>query len=361
MGSRVVISVGGTGGHVYPALSLANRLINKGVDVLFIGGKLDENKFFDKSTFSYRSVNCGSFTNRNPLKIMANMWYILQGVCQSRKFIKEYNPDLVVGFGSFYTFPTLIAAQLLGIPVILHEANSIPGKVNRFFSPYVEITGVHFPETMGMLKGKTAEVGMLLREGYKKGSKTRQEASAHFGLNPNITTLLIFGGSQGAKSINQVASEALIHHFKGQIQVIHITGDANASRILKYKYHEKGLTACVKDYENAMDLAWQAADLMISRSGAGTIAEELEFEVPGILIPYPNSADQHQDKNAEFMASTVGGAIKCTEQGLTSKSLADKIELMLNNNLENLRQDMRIYKDRRRQTDLYDLVFNYLE
>ena len=356
MSKKILISAGGTGGHIYPALSLASQLKHAKQEVLFCGGNLEENRYFDKQAFSYRSVKCGSFLSKSPWQLLRNGMSILKGILQSRQYIKTFNPDLVVGFGSFYTFPTLLAAQSLGIPIILHEANSIPGKVNRLLSPYAEATGVHFPETIKLLKGKSIEVGMPLREGFKKGVKTKQEACAYFGLNEEIPTLLIFGGSQGAKSINQLGSEAILKYFQGKIQVVHITGSEKIVGELKQRYQEKGIKACVKDFESKMNYAWQAADLMISRAGAGTIAEELEYEVPGILIPYPNSADAHQEKNADFMASTVGGAVKLLEKELTAQLLACKLELLLQNNLESLRQEMRGYKLKKRQTDLCHLV-----
>lgn len=356
MSKKILISAGGTGGHIYPALSLASQLKDAGQEVLFCGGNLEENRYFDKEAFPYRSVKCGTFLSKNLWQAAKSGWTIVQGILQSRQHIKAFNPHVVVGFGSFYTFPTLLAAQSLGIPIILHEANSIPGKVNRLLAPYVEATGVHFPETIKLLKGKSIEVGMPLREGFKKGIKTKEEACAYFGLQAALPTLLIFGGSQGAKAINQLASEALLTYFQGEIQVIHITGAATAAAELREAYQNKGIVAYVKDFELKMDLAWQAADLMISRAGAGTIAEELEYEVPGILIPYPHAADFHQEKNAEFMASTVGGAIKVLEKGLSAKLLAHKLELLLQNDLESLRHEMRAYKLKKRQMNLCHLV-----
>lgn len=314
----------------------------------------------------YRSVDCSSLRG-HLLKYLKGAGSILRGWWQSRAVIKEFKPDLVVGFGSFYTLPTLLAAKMLHVPIVLHEANSIPGKVNRLLARHAVVTGLHFPSAASLLNGKTLEVGMPLREGFHMGAVTKVQARDYFFLDHNKITLLVFGGSQGAEAINKLVFEALTRHYKGpkdHLQVLHFTGDKAQTAPIEKAYAELGITACVKDFEKRMDYAWQSADLMISRSGAGTIAEQMEFEVPGILIPYPQASEDHQNINADFMAKTVGGAVKFLEKQLTPSILAERIESILNHDrilLHSMRGAMRAYKRQERRKDLCALVLEMLE
>jgi UDP-N-acetylglucosamine--N-acetylmuramyl-(pentapeptide) pyrophosphoryl-undecaprenol N-acetylglucosamine transferase len=366
MKKKVMIVVGGTGGHIIPSLSLARQLQKSapGINLMFVGGDLKTNRFFDHHEFLHKSVECGPVNIKNPLKLLKNIAKILKGMWQSRSIIKTFQPDVIIGFGSYYTFPTLLAAKLSKIPIILHEANSIPGKVNKLLSKHALTTGIYFPETASLLKGNTVEVGMPLRDGYRLGAVTKKCAKDYFFLSQNKITLLVFGGSQGAKRINELVSKAICQYFDGNkdmLQVLHFTGCTNSQNELENMYKENDIQACVKDYEKRMDYAWQAADLVISRSGASTIAEQMEFEVPGILIPYPYSSDAHQDKNAAFMTKTVGGAISFREKDLDPEKLGKKISTLLNHDqilLPTMQDAMRNYKKKSLQKDLCTLVLD---
>lgn len=348
---KILITAGGTGGHVYPAMALAKQLLKEcgDLDLLFVGGGLKSNRYFDRDSFSFQEVPCGTF-HKNPLVCARSMGHIAQGVWQSTRIIKAYKPDLVVGFGSFYTLPTLLSAKLQNIPIILHEANRIPGKVNRLLSKYVALTGVHFPDTGQHLKGNTCQASIPLREGYKIGVISPAEARNYFQLDPDLLTLLVFGGSQGARAINQLFFDAAISlpaSIVRQLQVLHITGDSVLQKRLQDKYTEHGIKACVKVFETRMDMAWRAADLMVSRAGAGTVAEQLEFEVPGILIPFPHAADNHQEKNADFMVESVKGAVKCLEHNLATGMLGNELLALLSEEqkrLKGMKQSMQEYK-----------------
>lgn len=345
---KVVIAVGGTGGHVFPAVALANQLskANPSCEVLFVGGNLHSNRYFSGFSFPFRTVACAPLVSVNPLKLFVNGARLAYGSAQSLGILRNYTPDLVVGFGSYYTFPTLMAARFLGIPFILHESNSIPGRVNKLFAKKAIATGIHFPETAKHLDGQCIEVGMPLREGFSRSKVNRAEALAYFGLDDNKRTILIFGGSQGAQRINSLFSEAFVEYLphlreysqssdcelKPKVQLLHLTGDVESAKKLQAYYENNHVRHCVKSFENKMELAWAAADLVVSRAGAATIAEQMEFEVPGILIPFPKALDQHQDHNALFMEKIVGGAIVCFEQGLTSKSLAGEIDALFASN-----------------------------
>lgn len=362
MSNRILIATGGTGGHIYPAIALAQQLMRQVPDceVMFIGGNLANNPYFDKQSFSHHTISCGSFVKTDPAALIKSSTNIMRGIFQSHRFIKQYNPAVIVGFGSFYTFPSLIAAKLLSVPIVLHEANSVPGKVNRIMSPMATVTGVNFPGTAELLKGNIVEVGIPLRSGFTLDHTTKAEARARFNLDPNLTTLLVFGGSQGAKFINQCIQQALMLLPSSDIlQVLHIAGADEKLQNLRNFYSELGIRACVRAYENRMEDAWQAADLVVSRSGAGTIAEQLEFEVPGILIPFPLAADNHQEKNADFMTALVGGAVKLHEPGLTGKRLGECIIEFLRREgemIKRMTQSMKNYKKRAREKDLCTII-----
>lgn len=365
MSKKIIITMGGTGGHIFPAIALGKQLsqADASLELLYAGGNLSANPYFEREAFPHHSIACATFKKKNPLAILKTLAKIALGVRQSLKILKAYKPDLVIGFGSYYTLPILLAAKMKGIPFILHEANSMPGKVNRLLSKYASAIGIHFPETEPLLNGKTYEVGMPLRQGYHKGACSLVQAREYFDLDISRFTILVFGGSQGALNLNHLVNKAFTAHLmdhKDQWQVIHLAGDAALSQLLRTEYHKAGIRACVKPFESRMDLAWQAADISIARAGASTIAEALEFEVPCILIPYPFATDNHQDKNADFLVKTVGGAVKFSEAEITPLELAHVIESFSDERRKEMGQAMNNYKIKYRPTNFCKLILEEL-
>jgi UDP-N-acetylglucosamine--N-acetylmuramyl-(pentapeptide) pyrophosphoryl-undecaprenol N-acetylglucosamine transferase len=226
-------------------------------------------------------------------------------------------------------------------------------------SRFATVTGVNFPETAQMLSGRVIEVGTPLREGYKYMSAQPAAAREYFGLQPDKYVLLVFGGSQGAKAINSLLLECAPLFKVKNLQILHISGNEEITSLLRAAYQQADIHAIVKHYEERMDLAWQVADLALSRAGAVTIAEQLEFEVPAIFIPYPKATDNHQEQNAKFMRSTVGGAFMLREEGLSATLLKAHIEGLLNDSgsaLKNMRHKMHVYKQTSRTRDLCDVI-----
>lgn len=331
MAKRVLITVGGTGGHIYPAMALARQLRKKDpqVELLFVGGGLRRNAYFEPAAFPHQEVPSGSISLRHPLRSLRSLYRIIIGSWSSKKLIKEFNPNLIVGFGSYHTIPALLAGKWLGVPILLHEANRIPGRVNRLIAPYAALTGVHFPDTANMLKGKALQIPLPLREGYRLGTTTPEKARRYFQLDPDKPTLLVFGGSQGAQAVNHAVMQGigkLDPDLLQKLQVLHYTGDSPLALQFEQQYQKIGITAVVKAFESRMDLAWQAATLAIARSGASTIAEQVEFEVPGIFIPFPYAQDNHQESNADFVVQLIKGGVKCLEKDFTSCHFAKTIE-----------------------------------
>lgn len=362
MAKRILIATGGTGGHIYPAVALAQQFAceQKDSKILFVGGGLAENRYFEKTLYDFRTIACSTFKNKSPACLLQACWQIAKGIRQSCAIIREFKPDVAVGFGSYYSFPPLVGAKLRSIPIILHEANSIPGKVNRLLAPFASATGVHFPETINLIKGAKFRVGMPLRKGFQKGRVASSTARKYFGLKEKELTLLVFGGSQGSFVINTKVQDALALLKNGfSFQVIHIAGGADQAQQLDKKYQALGVSACVKAFEDHMELAWQAADFVICRAGASSVAEQLEFEVPGILIPFSRAADDHQNSNADFLVRTVQGAFKIQEKELIPLKLADLILDILGKRgdlLEKMKLAMLGYKAKEKIGDLYSLV-----
>lgn len=323
---RILITTGGTGGHVFPALALADELIEQGCQIMFAGGKLSKNPYFETERYVFQEVKCGQL-QMSPWQCCKEIFTLTQGLKESMLLIKNFNPDLVMGFGSHYTFPVVAAATLMRKRVFLHEANSIPGRVNRWLAPFVEKTWLHFPSAKHFVKGSSAYGGMPLRSNYRKGLITQEDALGFFQLSPHLLTILVFGGSQGAKKINSLFCEAALRYLKKALppfQVLHFTGNHAESVQVMKQYALAEIPAYVLPFEKRMDLAWAAADLAVTRAGAASIAEQMEYEVPGILIPYPFATDQHQDKNADYLIGT-GLVCKVPEANLTAEILSGVI------------------------------------
>lgn len=365
---RILITAGGTGGHLYPAQALAQQLMrsippNKVLssevlssEVLFVAGGLKTNRFFDQSRFAFRSISC------SPLNGLRGLAHLIQGFWQSVKIIKEFKPDVVVGFGSYYTIPVILAARYLQIPIVLHEANSIPGRANKWMAYFATAVGVHFPVTASFFAGKAYEVGLPLREGFSLDAVEKREALARYGLSGEHKTLLICGGSQGAEPINELMLGCFLVLQELSLQVIHLTGNPVSAEKFKALYQTQGIAAHVTVFEKEMQMAWRAADGFIGRSGAATIAESIEFEVPGILIPYPHATDQHQDKNADFLVETVGSAMKFSQSKLTPAALESAIELLFSKEKHNrYKQALELYKQRPHKQTLVEIVLGCIK
>ncbi len=315
---KILFAVGGTGGHLFPAQALASELTSHDgeIDVFFGGGRLGSNPFFNKLKFPFREISAASPFRSNPIEAL---FKLLVGVRESFSLCKEYQPDLVIGFGSFYSFPLLLAAKFKKIPYILVESNAHPGKVNRLFSSKALFSALQFNEAAKNLKGETRLVKMPFWNHLHQGAVLPPpEARKYFGLQPDLFTLLVFGGSQGASVIN----EAMLK-IEGEFQVLHFCGKNQPPEVIAQSYEKRGIPSCVKPFEDQMHIAWRAADLVISRSGGATLAELLEYEVPGILIPWPGATEAHQKINASIFQE-FGGAILLEQTEVDS--LIEKID-----------------------------------
>jgi UDP-N-acetylglucosamine--N-acetylmuramyl-(pentapeptide) pyrophosphoryl-undecaprenol N-acetylglucosamine transferase len=352
MKKRAILSAGGTGGHLFPAQSLAIELSEW--EVLFVAGGLKLNRCFDQKRFSFEEVECATFPSANPFQVMHRCGTIFKGVRQSRKIVRQFAPDLVVGFGSFFTLPVLVAALFEKVPIVLHEQNAIPGKVNRLFCPFARTMAITFPITRTYLKGRgEKQIEEVLFPLRKKTTIQEGECWRYFGLMPQKPTLLVFGGSQGAESLNALFLKALTH--LPAIQVLHFTGNEERTQEAKRQYAALHIPSCVKSFEPCMDLAMQIADFAITRAGASTIAELIEYELPALLIPYPFATQNHQEKNGAHFASVVRGGQMHKESVMTPSFLAERITSSLPF-LAEMRKNIAAYKKSRHVKRLAELI-----
>ncbi|HLB52836.1 MAG TPA: UDP-N-acetylglucosamine--N-acetylmuramyl-(pentapeptide) pyrophosphoryl-undecaprenol N-acetylglucosamine transferase [Chlamydiales bacterium] len=318
MGSKkIIIAAGGTGGHLYPAMQLGAALQKH--SLLFAGFGLKASPFFEQKEFSFVEISS------HPLR-KGFFSACLKGLWQSLRLIHKWDPDIVVGFGSYHTFPLLLAAALLRRKIILFEANAVLGKVNRFFAGAAEEIAFQFP----VPHRKQVLVSWLPWNEERKKRVPKEEALQFYGLEPRKKTVFVFGGSQGALFLNQMAP-LLFSYFRKEVQVIHLTGGEIED--VKFSYELSSVSAFVGSFEKKMERAYSAADFVLSRSGAGTVAELIHFQLPSLLIPYPHAAEDHQRKNGEYLVAN-GAAYLLEQKEATLERMIEEFQLLLKNELE---------------------------
>jgi len=292
---KVIFAAGGTGGHIFPALAVAEVLDGeREIEVLFIGGKDMETSLI-APRFPLKSLPVmplKRFPSQAPRFLLA----FLKSIILSLLFFLKEHPSVVVGMGGYPTVPPLISAILLRIPFVIHEQNIIPGRVNKLLAPFAEKVLVSFPETINFFPpSRTKLVGLPLRSTLKKMDKAC--ARQRLGLSIEAPTILVSGGSRGALAINNAIVEILPLLLEKGIQVIHICGALHFARI-KEKTQRFDGRYLLLPFSSEMHLLYSSADLCVTRAGASTLAELAFFALPSILIPYPYAVSQHQFLNA---------------------------------------------------------------
>ncbi len=299
----IVITTGMTGGHFFPALSFAESFAaaHPDFEVHFLLPR--ENKRFDLARvnpkISFHPIPVEPFPRAFSLKLMSFLIHYLRSLRATFQFFSRRKPAVIVSFGSYGSFPGVLCAWVLGIPVVLHEQNRIAGWANRLASFLATYVAVSFSDTSGIvLKGKIKKVGYPLRKEILEAAHRKQSEAA----NSRPANILVLGGSQGASAINEAVLELfdkLSVEEKQKLAVIHITGEAQHSEVLK-RYQANGVKHQVFAFSDEMHRWYEQADLVIARAGAGTVFELIEFNLPSVLIPYP-FAHSHQFKNAQYL------------------------------------------------------------
>jgi UDP-N-acetylglucosamine--N-acetylmuramyl-(pentapeptide) pyrophosphoryl-undecaprenol N-acetylglucosamine transferase len=314
---RVVIAGGGTGGHVIPALAIARELqVRYKAEVLFVGTSRGiETRLVPQSGFGLMLIKVGALKNVSLMTRLRTLFDLPLAILHSRKIIRVFDPQVVIGVGGYASGPAMAAAILGRIPTLAFEANYVPGFANKIVGRWVSAAAVHFEQTTQYFRNSKV-VGVPVRPEFFD--------VAPLGAN-HPPTLLVFGGSQGAHAINLAVTEAVpqvLRQIPG-IQVIHQTGERDYNDV-QAAYTRAGASAEVSAFIDKMPQAFSRADLVICRSGASTVAEIAAAGKPAIFIPFPRATDDHQRRNAEAIAN-AGAAILMTESELSPEKLAQAV------------------------------------
>jgi len=329
---KVLVVTGSSGGHIFPALSFIDELIEKDrtIDALLVLPKKSVREETLPESCKVKHVSISTIRLSLGLGNLIALFNFLKGSFESLFLVLEYRPDVVVGFGSLNSIPLVLLGWLLRTRTLIHEQNVIPGRANRFLANFADKIALSFAQTKDFLKVSPEKIvitGNPLRRRLKKIN--RQEALRFFGFNEDKFTILVAGGSQGSHRINMCFLEALSKlsgHAK--FQVVHLCG-AKDFDLLMEKYEDLDLKFKLFAFLKEMQYAYSAADLVISRAGATTTAELLFFELPAIIIPYPY-AYAHQVNNAQVLEGLKVAKI-IRDDELDANNLRDTLVDLINN------------------------------
>jgi UDP-N-acetylglucosamine--N-acetylmuramyl-(pentapeptide) pyrophosphoryl-undecaprenol N-acetylglucosamine transferase len=330
---KALLIAEGSGGHLIPALQLARALAASGAQV-----KLwyDQRPSMTQFTHALAEEAHIAAVDVEPLPTRTTaqtpfhrLWRFGQLWERSQRCFDTFAPDVVVGFGGWVSVPVVLAAKLRRLACLLHEQNAVPGRANRLLSRWVDRVAVSFPETQTALGGAATTIltGMPVRPSI--GAASRGQTAARFGFSSDRPTILVLGGSQGARAINCLMAHAaglLSPQERKTWQVLHVTGPADAAMV-RQAYADAGLRAWVAPFLAEMEAAFAQADVVIARSGSSTIAELARCGIPAVLIPYPY-AGGHQRINARIVEA-VGGGMVIGEHGATPRQLLDAVRHLL--------------------------------
>ncbi len=301
---RVMISGGGTGGHIFPAIAIANALKRRDADteILFVGalGRMEMERV-PKAGYKIEGLPVAGFNRRKPWKNFAVIIKLIRSLRKARKLVADFQPDIAVGVGGYASGPTLKAAQRKGIPTLLQEQNSYAGVTNKLLARNAAAICVAYEGMERFFPTETITLtGNPVRANLGKCAMSRQESKKQLGFNPDKPLVLIVGGSLGARTINQSVEAALPLWTEKGYNILWQTGRLYADRYVDTdkKWNNVKATAFIDD----MDVAYRAADLVVSRAGASTISELQLLGLPSVLVPSPNVAEDHQRKNALALA-----------------------------------------------------------
>jgi len=326
---KIIIAGGGTGGHIFPAIAVANALIkiDASINVLFIGakGKMEMEKV-PQAGYQIEGLGIAGFNRAKLWKNWSLPFKLISSFIQVKKIFKSFKPDAVFGVGGYSSFPVLRFAQRKGIPTFLHEANSFAGKANMLLGKKATAVLVG---TDGMEKffpkNKIIKTGNPIRSEITQSSFAIEDAHEYFGLRQNIPTVLVIGGSLGARSINQALAKGIGSLIDAGIQVIWQTGKGNLELVDQSLRKRKDV--CITEFISKMNYAYAVADLVVSRAGAIALAEICATGKPSILIPFPHAAEDHQTVNA--MNLVHHGAAVIVKDENASNELISMIQAML--------------------------------
>ncbi len=331
MSYKYIIAGGGTGGHIFPAIAIANALTHQdpGCAILFVGakGKMEMEKV-PSAGYAIEGLDIAGFNRSSLFKNLTLPFKLVKSFFQVRKILVDFKPDAVIGVGGYSSFPVLRVAQAKGIPTFIHEANSFAGKSNQLLSKkasivFTAIDGMedYFPKDRIVISGNP------VRKSIVEARVTREEGIRFFGLNPEHKTVLVVGGSLGAKSVNQAIQNGLNELERSGIQLIWQTGRPFADQAKKQAQGKQNIWT--GDFIAQMEYAYAAADVVVSRAGAMAIAELCVTGKPTLFVPYPYAAEDHQTVNAMRLVEKDAGLIVKDEEA-DAKLIPAILDLAMN-------------------------------
>ncbi|TCK06372.1 undecaprenyldiphospho-muramoylpentapeptide beta-N-acetylglucosaminyltransferase [Phorcysia thermohydrogeniphila] len=330
---RIIVSGGGTGGHLFPCLAVSKRLIEEGHEVLFVGSTagIESRK---RELLPSPSVFIDSKGVRGKgVKSLLNGFSLLKSIWQAFSVISSFKPDRVVLFGGYVSFPLGVAATVKGVPLILQEQNSIPGKTNLLLSRFAKKVLVGYRGATGFFNGKAVFTGNPVRgeilEAVKNKESLRKKVLRALSLSEKKKTLLVVGGSQGALWINETMKKVApeLTDLREKLQIIHVTGEGKSPE-MEDIYRKEGIEARVFTFYPKIWELYSVADAAVSRAGALAISEILLFGIPTLFIPFPYAVDDHQFYNAKELYE-AGACILKRQEELTPKEVATTVKLLL--------------------------------
>lgn len=334
---KVLITGGGTGGHIYPAIAIANKIKDeiKNIDILYVGSKKGmEGQLVPDAGYKFESIRVSGFKRSLSMDTFRSCIELCLGLKDAVRIIKSYKPDLIIGTGGFVCGPLVFIGSLFNIKTVIHEQNVIPGVTNKILSKFVDKVLISFEESKVYFNksSKIAVTGNPVRKDFMQSNK--KKCREELGIDKDKLAVLAFGGSRGAEKINE-AMMGVMTYFNGssEIQIIHVTGEVHYNKIisnLQDKTNNLSSNIEVKPYIHDMAKYMCACDLVISRSGAITLAEITAIGLPSILIPSPNVTNNHQEYNAKVLEKN-GSAILLTEANLNDKNIVNLLNKFLKN------------------------------
>jgi len=323
---RLLVAGGGTGGHVFPGIALAEEVVGRHPDndVVFVGTARGlEAAVAPAAGFPFEQIQVRGLKGKGILSLLGGLFLLPRALLQCFRILRRWRPDMVVGVGGYASGPVVLAAWLLRIPTAVQEQNALPGFTNRLLGKLVSAAFTAFPEAGGYF---------ARRKVFQLGNPIRRELLENY-VHPRTAhdrlQLLVFGGSQGAHTLNMRVVEALPHlaDLRAGLRIVHQTGPRDREQV------EKGYLACgfqpdVRDFITDMSAAYAASDLVVCRAGATTLAELTVCKKPSILVPFPAAADNHQVKNALSLVE-AGAALMIEEPELTGERLAAEVRAVL--------------------------------
>jgi UDP-N-acetylglucosamine--N-acetylmuramyl-(pentapeptide) pyrophosphoryl-undecaprenol N-acetylglucosamine transferase len=325
---NAVIACGGTGGHLFPGLAVAEVLRDRGHQVmLFISEKeIDALALSGWPDLRFEKLPTIGLPSLYSPAILGFVRRFYESLSLSRGIYRKFKPHVILGMGGFTSTAPVLAGRMRGIATFIHESNAIPGKANRMTARLVRAVLLGFKECAPFFpKVRTEITGTPIRAALKP--MDRAAAREKLGLRPDLPTLLVMGGSQGASGINQAMIKAIPSLKDVPLQLIHLAGTRD-EQLVAENYRRENVTAHVAAFHHHMEEAYSAADLAIARSGAASLAEIAAFSLPSILIPFPYAADDHQTRNAEIFAR-ADAAIVLKQSELSGELLALKIRELI--------------------------------